>query len=131
MFGFDDAAGAIAGTIGKVIDKVFPDPMQAAQAKALLEAQEFAPLLEQIKINLQEAASTNPFVAGWRPFIGWVCGTAFAYKFVGQPLLIFILLNFNPDYPVHLLPQLDWTELSTVLFGLLGLSYHRTQEKTK
>ena len=32
--------------------------------------------LAQIATNTKEAESTNWFVAGWRPFVGWVCGVA-------------------------------------------------------
>jgi len=128
-FGIDDAIAGVSTLFGKVIDKVFPDPQQAAQAKATLAQIDLQPDMEQIKINLVEAASSHPFVAGWRPFIGWVCGAAFAYKFILQPFLVFAVLQWNPHFPTASLPNLDWTELSAVLFGMLGLSYHRTQEK--
>ena len=119
----------IAGLLGTVIDKIFPDPAKAAQAKALLADKEFAPLLAQIQVNLIEAANANIFVSGWRPYIGWVCGSAFAYQFVIQPFLVFGILIFIPSFPTNSLPRLDWTELGIVLFGMLGLSRNRTQEK--
>ncbi|NQV36263.1 MAG: hypothetical protein HQ515_26460, partial [Phycisphaeraceae bacterium] len=33
-----------------------------------------APSLAQIELNKIEAGHRSIFVAGWRPFIGWVCG---------------------------------------------------------
>lgn len=129
MFGVDDAISGVTGLLGKVIDKVFPDPAQAAQAKVLLMQQELQPDLEQIKINVQEASSTSAFVAGWRPFIGWVCGFAFAYKFLILPFAVFITLQFNPLFDVKALPAIEWPELSSIMLGMLGLSYHRTKEK--
>ena len=36
----------------------------------------------QTEINKIEASHKNIFVSGWRPFIGWVCGSALAYQFI-------------------------------------------------
>ena len=127
-FGFNPIS-AIAGVLNTAIDKIFPDPKQAAEAKVLLAQQEFAPLFAQIQVNLVEAASQHWFAANWRPFIGWVCGFAFAYKFILSPFLVFFLLIFVPDFPTHKLPVLDWTELAAVLFGMLGLSRDRSKDK--
>ena len=33
--------------------------------------------LKQIDNNISESKHSSIFVAGWRPFIGWVCGAAF------------------------------------------------------
>ena len=128
-FGIDDAVAGVSKLLDHAIEKIFPDPLQAAQAKALVAQQDFAPLLEQIKVNVIEAASTSVFVSGWRPFIGWVCGAAFAYKFLIQPFMLFFVTLFGWDVPLNKLPNLDWTELSAVLFGMLGLGYLRTNEK--
>ena len=73
-------------TIAKVIDKLIPDPQAKAQAQLdllkLQQAGEFKELdadlalkLEQIKVNAIEAQSPDFFRGGWRPFVGWVCGT--------------------------------------------------------
>jgi len=83
-------------------------------------------LLEiQTRINEIEAKHRTVFVAGWRPFIGWVCGVALAYNFVVRDLLIWAL---NPD-PVP--PALQMEHLMTVLLGMLGLGGMRTYEKLK
>ena len=79
----------------------------------------------QTKINEVEAGHRTLFVAGWRPFIGWVCGVALAYNFVLRDLIIFI----NPEWSN--LPALQMDELFTVLFGMLGLGSLRTWEKQK
>lgn len=127
-----DAVGAVSSLVTDVIDKIWPpaaSPTENAAAKAAIMTAEFAPALEQIKINITEAANASVFVAGWRPFIGWVCGAAFAYKFLIQPFLVLLIVLVWPDFDIKKLPVLDWTELSTILLGMLGLSYHRTQEK--
>lgn len=122
-----------------LINRFFPDPAQAAAAQHELQKMALTGELEQlardsdlakaqIAVNAAEAASGSLFVAGWRPFIGWTCGAAFAYKFVLAPAAAFALTVAG--YPVEL-PVLDFTEMSTVLLGMLGLSGMRSFEKIK
>ena len=82
----------------------------------------------QIAVNQVEAAAPSVFVAGWRPFIGWVCGMALAYKFVLAPMAAFVLAAYG--HPV-VLQVLDFSEMSTVLLGMLGIGGLRTIEKIK
>ena len=77
----------------------------------------------QTKINEIEAGHRTVFVAGWRPFIGWVCGVALAYNFVIRDL--FIWITKTADAP----PALQMEHLMTVLLGMLGLGGLRTFEK--
>lgn len=125
--------------IGNILDRVIPDPKIAADAKlqmlTLAQNGQLEVLHEESKlaqgqqdINKAEAGNANVFVSGWRPFIGWVCGTAMAYKFIIQPLLVCIFLACG--HPL-VLPVLDWTEMSTVLMGMLGLGGLRTYEKVR
>jgi hypothetical protein len=79
----------------------------------------------QTKINEIEAGHRTVFVAGWRPFIGWVCGVALAYNFVIRDL--FIWVTKTTDAP----PALQMEHLMTVLLGMLGLGGLRTFEKIK
>ena len=79
----------------------------------------------QTKINEIEAGHRTVFVAGWRPFIGWVCGVALAYNFVIRDL--FIWITKTTDAP----PALQMEHLMTVFLGMLGLGGLRTFEKIK
>lgn len=79
----------------------------------------------QTKINEIEAGHRSIFVAGWRPFIGWICGFALAYNFIIRDLFIWILK------PVDIPPALQMEHLMTVLLGMLGLGGLRTYEKIK
>jgi hypothetical protein len=83
----------------------------------------------QIEVNKAEAASGSIFKGGWRPFIGWVCGGAFAYHFVLQPVVVFAVLAAGVDLPP--LPEFDMASLMTVMMGMLGLGGLRTYEKQK
>jgi len=127
-----DPLSAVLDIGGKVIDRLWPDPAQAASAKLelikLQQSGELAQIAGQMEINKVEAASSSTFVAGWRPFIGWVCGAAFAYKFVLAPIGAFVLAAAG--HPI-VMPVLDFTEMSSVLLGMLGLGGMRTLEKIK
>ena len=136
MFGIGEAVAAGL----KVIDKFIPDPQAKADAifkLKTLEQQGDLALLNayvtemtgQVEINKIEAASTNVFKSGYRPFIGWVCGSAFAYKFVVQPFIILWIVLYNPEFDQTLLPELDAPELMTVLLGMLGIGGMRSFDR--
>lgn len=125
---------ALIPVIGSVIDKIFPDKTEAEKAKLkmieMAQAGEFKAIdadLEmarnQTEINKVESGHMNIFVAGWRPFIGWVCGVAMVYQYLLRPLLIGI-----GGYSA--LPGLDST-LWEILAGMLGIAGLRTWEKVK
>ena len=84
----------------------------------------------QLEINKTEAQHGSIFVAGWRPFIGWVCGAALVWNFIIQPLLLWVAWMM-PDLGIDMstAPKLDSGELMTVLLGMLGLGGLRTYEK--
>jgi len=81
---------------------------------------------DQSATNTAEAASPNIFVAGWRPFIGWVCGSGLACQFVVGPFVTWIAALLGR--PV-VFPTLDMGTLLTLLLGMLGLGGMRTYEK--
>ncbi len=125
-FGIDDAIG-----VGlSIINKFIPDKNEAAKAEAEyrnallnIEAQQ---ALAQTEVNKIEASNTNIFVSGWRPFVGWTCGIAFAYHYILQPVIL-LICAISGRAVVQ--PEFDMYTLINVLFGLLGLSAMRTYEK--
>lgn len=117
--------------VGKaLIEKLIPDPKAKAEAtQKLMELQmngDLKVIAEQAEINKIEAANTNVFIAGWRPFIGWVCGGALAIQMVLSPLVVWFSEMFG--HPVKLV-VLDVSLLTTLLVGMLGLGGMRTVEK--
>lgn len=124
---------ALIGPIATLLDKVIPDAGERArlahEIATMAERQAHEIALAQIEVNKEEAKSDHLFKSGWRPFIGWVCGIAFAYHFVGQPVIMFILAYVG--LPAPELPGFDMASLMTVLGGLLGLGGLRTFEKYK
>jgi len=130
---------ALIPAISQLLDKIIPDPHEREKAKIeLIKAERESDIEElrlalsadqmQADINKAEAVSNNLFIAGWRPFIGWVCGVAFAYHFIIQPVLAFAIANNGGKAE---LPTFDMQSLSTVLMGMLGLGGLRTIEKIK
>ena len=124
---------ALIGPVTGLLDKFVEDKDKKAalaheiSTMADRHAQELA--LAQVEVNKAEAASGSVWKGGWRPFVGWVCGTAFAYHFVIQPLAIFGLAAYGMEVPE--LPNFDMGQLMTVLMGMLGLGGLRSFEKYK
>lgn len=125
--------------ISRLLDKLIPDPdaRTKAQLELLKSEREFD--LKQLElalqsdagqtaINQEEAKNANLFVSGWRPFIGWVCGSAFAYHYVLQPFLVFAL---TVQGKTIVMPEFPMDTLLTVLLGMLGLGGMRTYEKVR
>jgi hypothetical protein len=113
-----------------LINKIFPDPLQASEAKLkLLELQqngELAIMTAQTDINKTEAANSSVFVSGWRPAIGWVCALALAYQYLVRPLGGTIASVLGMTIPP--LPGLD-DNLWQLMMGMLGMGGLRTFEK--
>lgn len=124
---------ALIGPVAGLLDKFIEDKDQknklAHEIATMSEkhAQELAK--GQLEVNKVEAGHRSALVAGWRPFIGWVCGVALAWHFVLSPVIIFIAAWFNVVLPA--LPEFDMGSLMTVLMGMLGLGGLRTFEKSK
>lgn len=125
----------IASPVLKIIDKIVPDRAAAQVAKdnftAMMGQGALTAELEQLKaitsaqseINKVEAASTNWFVAGSRPFIMWICGLALFSDFLLRP--------YVGAFSHAAIPALDMNELMPLLFGMLGLGAYRTVEKVR
>ena len=78
----------------------------------------------QSEINKMEAQHRSVFVAGWRPFIGWICGIALAYNFIIRDVIAWVSPDVMP-------PAIQIDQLITILLGMLGLGGLRTFEKIK
>jgi len=132
-----DPVTILLGIGSKVIDKIWPDPAQRDAAKLeLMKMQqagdlaqltaETSVMIEQIKVNQAEAQNPSTFVSGWRPAIGWICGAACAWNWIGLPITKVIAVIL--DHPINLAPA-DLTEMLPILMGMLGLGGLRTLEK--
>lgn len=119
--------------VGEVIDRLIPDRAAADKAKLEMQAKILDAAnqgaLAQIEVNKIEAASSSVFVAGWRPFIGWVCGVGLAWAFVGQPFANWAVMAFG--LKVAAIPVLPTDSLMELVVAMLGLGMLRTFEKMK
>lgn len=119
--------GPVTGLLDKFIEDKDQRAVLAHEIATMSEkhAQELAK--GQLEVNKAEAASGSIFKGGWRPFIGWVCGAAFAYHFILQPMIVFGVAVAGVTIPE--LPEFDMGTLMPVLMGMLGLGGLRTVEK--
>jgi hypothetical protein len=121
--------GPVTGLLDKFVEDKDQKAKLAHEIATMSDTHAQQALLAQLEINKAEASSGSLFKGGWRPFIGWTSGVAFAYHFVLQPLLVFVLTASGVDLPE--LPKFDMSTLLTVLGGMLGIGGLRSYEKTK
>lgn len=108
-----------------VVQTIWPDKTESEKAQLAAALQ----LVQgQLEINKAEAASPSVFTSGWRPFIGWVCGCAFGWNWIGLPVAVFAA-NYA-GHPLQVSPA-DMSEMMPVLLGMLGLAGMRSFEKVK
>lgn len=129
----------LVGPVLDIVNKIIPTPMtaeQKVQAQIQLlqlqqtsEGQELNAQLQasaqQTDTNKVEAANSSVFIAGWRPFVGWVCGSGLAYQYLVNPLFSWFALIIHWPTP----PMLDMQTLITMLGGLLGFGAMRSYDK--
>lgn len=132
MAGFLAALPVLLPALTEVLDRVIPDQAAAAKAKLEMEAKLLeaatAQASQQAEINKIEAQHSSIFVAGWRPYIGWVCGMAIAWAFLVAPMLTWLLPVLGV---VPVVPPLQTEFLLELVFAMLGLGGLRTFEKLK
>ena len=123
---------ALLPALGTLVDRLIPDKAAAERAKADMEAalikasNEAA--LAQVEVNKIEAGHGSVFVAGWRPFIGWVCGAALAWAFIVGPVLSWSLAVLGIR---ETLPPIMTDNLFELVLAMLGLGGLRTFEKMR
>jgi len=118
----------LSGPLSEILDKFVADKDLKQKLSHELEISLHRANIAQLEVNKTEAAHKSIFVSGWRPFVGWCCGVSLAYHFLIAPFLAFILSLYYPDVT---LPEFDFSQLSTILMGMLGLGGLRTFEKMK
>ena len=133
--------GALLEFGKEIIGKFIPDPVEAAKATvelAQLDLTKYTKTIEadiasdlaQVEVNKIEASSEDKFKSWWRPAVGWVCVIGLGYQFLLRPFAILGLTlgGISLDWSVL---DLDIASLMTLLGGILGLGWYRTQEKMR
>lgn len=115
--------GSLIGPATQLLDKVIEDKDEknriAFELSTMADRHAQEALEGQLEINKVEAAHKSLFVAGWRPFIGWVAGIGLLYNVLLSPILD---IWFD-------VPEVDPAILTSTLMGMLGLGAMRTYEK--
>ena len=128
MIGLASLVGPI---VNKFVDRI-PNGNERARAKEALEKELVdaanSVMLAQTEINAAEAQHKSIFVAGWRPFIGWVCGVGIAWSMVVQPMAQWAMIAWGDGTE---LPTIDTSYLMELVTAMLGMSGLRTFEKMK
>lgn len=130
MFGVDDAVAAVANLIDDGVKRIWPDATEVEKAKINQVVEELkiksSSILGQLDINKQEAQHPSVFVAGWRPFLGWVGGFAVGYNFLLMPILNG-LVGFFGVPPVFVPTPTD--QIMSLIGGMTGLVIARSADK--
>lgn len=124
-----------------LIERIWPDPgVQAEEKRKLAELAQEGDLARlnahvelmtgQLKVNAAEAQHKSVFVAGWRPWIGWVGGMALAYQFVVYPPLLWAWAIWGPA-GVEPPPVMETGALFSIVTGMLGIGAMRSHDKAR
>ncbi len=118
-----NAQAAVSGVtaVGNVLDSLFTSKDEKLSHEEVRIRLAQQPDLAQIELNKVEAQHRNMFVAGWRPFIGWVCGVGLINMFLINPWIQWVTTKPGPNLPKDIIMEL--------VFALLGLGTLRTIEK--
>ena len=114
--------------VSSILDKFVADKDLKTKLSHELEKEIISLNKAQLEVNKVEAKHSNIFVSGWRPAIGWICGFSIAYHFILEPVIQYILIVNGIQFET---PEFDFSQLSTIVMAMLGMSTLRTYEKTK
>ena len=118
----------IAEVANNVLDKFVQDKDLKEQLSHDLQKELISLDKAQIALNAAEAKNGNWFVSSWRPCIGYVCGFALCTHYIVLPIATWIAVVNGTDLQLEEL-EFDFSQLTTILLSLLGMSSLRTAEK--
>src|SRR5260370_9526391 len=96
-----DAFAKVVGVFKVPPEKVLESQTELEKIRLGLESQLVQQVTAQIEVNKTEAANVSTFVAGCRPFIGWICGADLARQVIYGALFTWIslLMPIPPPSP--------------------------------
>ena len=116
-------------SLGNDLIKSIEDKDKRAELAHQISMTPHIQALAQIEVNKAEAMHRSPFVAGWRPMLGYICGFAIAYHFIFRDLMMWGLAVAGVE--VQAPPKLDIGELPELVFTMLGNAGYRSWEKVR
>ena len=120
--------GPVTGLLDKFIEDKDQKNALAHEIATMSERHHQELMKSQIEVNKVEAANSNLFVTGWRPFVGWTCGLGMFGNFITIPFANFVLALLEIAIVIPLVPL---ETMMPVLMGMLGLGAMRSYEKTR
>jgi hypothetical protein len=115
---------------GKAADSLFTSDDERLSRQEMQARIAQQPASWQNELNKLNALSDSIFIAGWRPFIGWVCGVSLSIYYIPQFILgtyIWAKLCLESSkiqaYPV------SSDNLMELVISLLGLGVLRSVDK--
>lgn len=123
IFGVGEVVPAISA-VGNVLDGLFTSKDEKLTHEEIRMRIAQQPHMVQTEINKIEAQHRSVFVAGWRPWIGWVCGFGILNLVLVNPWIQWVTGLPGPELPAETIMQ-----LTLGILGLLGTM--RTVEKIK
>lgn len=116
--------------LGNAVDKIFTSDDEKLSRAETMERIQQQPAIAQQVLNELNAKSESIFLAGWRPFIGWVAGVTLAIYYIPQFLVAtYLWARFSlvagaiQSYPMNS------TQLMELVYALLGLGAYRSFDK--
>ncbi len=120
--------GGALKTIAKVVDEIHTSEEEKLDKKILMQRIQQKLAEKQLDVNAKEASHRSIFVAGWRPFIGWIGGLALMFEFILSPCIEwyakFAGLNLTA-------PEIQTGPLLAIVTSMLGVAGMRSFEKAK
>lgn len=123
IFGGDTAVAGVTA-VGNILDNLFTSKDEKLTHEEIRMRLAMKPDMAQVEMNKIEAQHRSVFVAGWRPFVGWVCGVGVLNLVLINPWIQWIAERAGPELPADTIMQ-----LTLGMLGLLGTM--RTVEKLK
>lgn len=121
--------GDLIREVGETVRELIPDGdkklevgVRLAEIADQADERETQLLLGQLEVNKADAQSGNMFQAGWRPFIGWTCGSALAYTWIVAPIA-------QAVFHLAVLPIIDPSQIYPIVLAMLGIGGMRSFEK--
>ena len=121
---------AVADVANNVLDKFVQDKDLKEQLAHNLKIELIELDKAQIEVNKEAAKSTNWFVAAARPSVLWICSLSLAIHYCILPVATWIAVVAGTDLQLEAL-EFDFSQLTTILLALLGMSSLRSVEKVK
>jgi hypothetical protein len=125
--GMAPVIGKLIEAVAPVVDRLIPDPerKQRMMVELIETLSRFD--LAQLEVNKTEAQHASVFVAGWRPFIGWVLGVGIGYSFLIAPILGGVIGIWRPGFAMPVVDDHLWE----LVFAMLGMGALRSFDKLR